>query len=138
MHAQISESSENYLETIFILDSEKKMVRVKEISQKMNVSMPSVHVALHLLEDQGFICHEHYGHVELTRKGRMTAQKIYGSHVQLVNFLTAVLGVSPDVAEQDACRIEHVISPQTLELMAKFSKNYSAAGERLPAVGGKA
>lgn len=129
MSAQISESSENYLETILILDNEKKMVRVKEISQKMNVSMPSVHTALHLLEDRGFVSHEHYGCVELTKKGRAAAKKIYDSHTQLVNFFTAVLGVSPDIAEQDACRIEHVISSETLELMAEFAKKYSADSE---------
>jgi len=124
MNTQISESSENYLETILILDNEKKMVRVKEISQKMNVSMPSVHNALHILEERGFVSHEHYGCVELTKKGRATAKKIYDSHMQLVNFFTAVLGVTPDIAEQDACRIEHVISPQTVEQMNEFAKKY--------------
>jgi Mn-dependent DtxR family transcriptional regulator len=129
MGAQISESGENYLEAIFLLGNEKKVIRVNEISRKMQVSMPSVHTALHLLAGQGLITHEHYGYVELTSKGRAAAQRIYASHTKLVAFFSGVLGVPPDIAERDACRIEHVISPQTLKRMTAFAKKHLATSQ---------
>jgi len=124
MTNKLSESAEHYLETILLLNKNAKVVRVKEISKKTQVSMSSVHTALHLLEDQGLIAHERYGYVELTAKGAAIARKIYASHKALVNFLGVVLCVSRAVAERDACKIEHVISPETLKNMATFAKQY--------------
>jgi len=128
MNAGISESGENYLEAILLLGNENKLVRVNEISRRMKVSMPSVHTALHLLEDRGLITHERYGHVELTKKGRAAARKIYTFHRQLVAFFTNVLEVEPEIAERDACRIEHVISSQTLKRMTKFAGEHLKKG----------
>jgi DtxR family Mn-dependent transcriptional regulator len=117
-----SESAENYLEAILMLKNEDKVVRVKDISKRVNVSMPSVHTALHVLEDRGFIRHERYGYVELTKEGETVAQRIYSSHLLLTEFLSEVLGVSDDVAQQDACKIEHIISSETLDRIADFTR----------------
>ena len=105
-----------------MLKNEDKVVRVKDISKRVNVSMPSVHAALHLLEDRGFIRHEKYGYVELTNEGEVVAKRVYASHVLLTKFFTGVLGVSEDVAQHDACKIEHIISRETLDRIAEFTR----------------
>ena len=121
---QTSESVENYLEAILMLQSEDKVVRVKNISRRVDVSMPSVHTALHVLEDRGYIRHEKYGYVELTREGRTMAKRIYASHLLITEFLTRVLGVPQETAQRDACKIEHIISSETLNRIADFTKKY--------------
>jgi Mn-dependent DtxR family transcriptional regulator len=125
----LTESTENYLETILLLSRETPGVRVKDISVRMGVSMPSVHVALHVLEDRGMVTHERYGHVELTARGMAAAKRVYASHSALVTFLAGILGVPNAVAERDACRIEHVISAKTMKCIAAFVKSRAAAGE---------
>lgn len=118
----LSESTQNYLETILLLNNDAKVVRVKDISKRMQVSMPSVHTALHLLEDQQLINHEKYGYVELTPKGADMARAIHTSHKALVEFLSGVLGVPENIAERDACKIEHVISDETVKRIMTFTK----------------
>jgi DtxR family transcriptional regulator, Mn-dependent transcriptional regulator len=122
MRHQSNESVENYLEAILILKTQDKVVRVKDISRYVKVSMPSVHTALHVLEDRGFIRHEKYGYVELTYKGENRAKEIYASHILLTEFLSGILGVPTEIAQQDACKIEHVISNETLNRIAVFTK----------------
>ena len=122
MSKKNSESAENYLEAILMLKSEDKVVRVKDISQRVNVSMPSVHTALHVLEDRGFIRHEKYGYVELTDKGEREARNIYTTHVLLAEFFTRVLGVPSQIAQKDACRIEHIISSETLDKIGDMTR----------------
>jgi DtxR family Mn-dependent transcriptional regulator len=122
MSKKNSESAENYLEAILILKSEDKVVRVKDISQRVNVSMPSVHTALHVLEERGFIRHEKYGYVELTDKGEREARNIYTTHVLLAEFFTRVLGVPSQIAQKDACRIEHIISSETLDKIGDMTR----------------
>jgi DtxR family Mn-dependent transcriptional regulator len=119
-----SESVENYLEAILMLQSEDKVVRVKNISRRVDVSMPSVHTALHVLEDRGYIRHEKYGYVELTREGEAMAKRIYASHLLITEFLTRVLGVPQEIAQHDACKIEHIVSGETLDRMADFTKRF--------------
>lgn len=127
---KLTESTQNYLETILLLQNSAKVIRVKDISRKMNVSMPSVHTALHLLEDQKLINHEKYGHIELTPKGIIAAEEIYALHKALVQFLTEVLGVTGSIAENDACKIEHVISHETIKRMAAYMKKNRKTKEK--------
>jgi DtxR family Mn-dependent transcriptional regulator len=122
MKNQTSESVENYLEAILMLQNEEKVVRVKNISQRVEVSMPSVHSALHVLEDRGLVRHEKYGYVELTLEGETMAKRIYASHLLLTEFLTGVLGVPQEIAQHDACKIEHIISSETLDRIADYTK----------------
>jgi DtxR family Mn-dependent transcriptional regulator len=126
MIQKTSESSEHYLETILLLKNEDKVVRVRDISRRANVSMPSVHIALHALEDRGLIHHEKYGYVELTDEGEAMARKIYARHVLLTDFFTDVLGVPVDIAQRDACRMEHIVSGETLERIAIFTRESAA------------
>ena len=117
---KLSSSIEDYLESILVLSQKNKAVRVKDISGRMKVSMPSVHQALHVLMDEGLINHENYGYIELTDKGRQAGKKIYRRHKMLTKFFTEILDVPFSNAEEDACKIEHDISSETLERLVSF------------------
>ncbi len=110
----LGESQEDYLEAILILEKDCKTVRVKDIAGFLKVSRPSVVVALAALAGKGLVRHEHYGGVELTPLGRKVAETVYQRHQLLVTFLRRIVGVSAAVAEADACRLEHTLSPVTL------------------------
>jgi DtxR family Mn-dependent transcriptional regulator len=117
---KLSSSMEDYLEAIAILNKEKGFARVKDISRLMNVKNPSVTGALSTLERDDLVRHERYGYVELTTKGERIADDIQKRHAILQRFLTLILKIDPKIAEQDSCRIEHAISPETFERFTKF------------------
>ncbi len=110
----MTESLEMYLETISLLHDRNRIARVTDIAKELGVSKPSVHTALHELERRGLIEHEHYGEVFLTPSGKAASASIRERHTALAGFLREVLGVSPAVAEQDACRMEHILSDETM------------------------
>lgn len=116
----LTSSSEDYLEAIFLLDRRKKAVRVKDISEELGVSMPSVHQALRILKEKSLIRHESYGYVELTGRGRDEGQRIYYRHRILKRFLTDILNVPEELAEEEACRMEHYISQETQKRLSDF------------------
>jgi len=127
MAEKITPSMETYLETIEEIGKEKRVVRVKEIARRLNVKMPSVTEALKNLSGRGFIKHEKYGYIELTPKGEELAQEIYLRHQSLFSFLTEILGIDTQRADEDACKIEHVISEGTMKRLVEFVhfiKNY--------------
>lgn len=115
----MTESLEMYLETISLLHDRNRVARVTDIARELHVSKPSVHVALHELERRGLIQHENYGEVFLTAEGKLASAAIRQRHDLLTAFLRDELGVSAEVAEKDACRIEHVISEETLAKIAE-------------------
>jgi DtxR family Mn-dependent transcriptional regulator len=117
---KLSSSMEDYLEAIATLSSEKRTVRVKDISRLMNVKNPSVTGALATLEREELVQHERYGYVELTSKGKRIAHDIQKRHAILSRFLTLVLKIDAQTAEEDSCRIEHAISPETFDRFTKF------------------
>lgn len=109
---KIQESAEDYLETILILHNKKGMVRSIDIANEMGFSKPSVSVAMKNLRENGYIEVSPEGYITLLPRGREIADKIYERHTLLTNWLVA-LGVSPEVAAEDACRMEHVISAES-------------------------
>ena len=117
---KLSSSTEDYLEMIYLIDNQKKNVRVKDISSKMGVTMPSVNQALTILCDHRLVNHEKYGYIELTARGRKRAIDIYSRHKILFRFLNDILDVPEEIAEQDACSIEHSISPSALDGLLAF------------------
>jgi DtxR family Mn-dependent transcriptional regulator len=125
----MTQSLEDYLEAISHLVEKEKVTRVKDIAESMKVSRPSVHIALHELADRGLVIHEHYGYIELTGKGEETAAEIIRKHNTYKEFLIEVLDVSPEVAEKDACSMEHFLSPET----EKKIKNYVKKTKKLKA-----
>lgn len=113
---RIQESAENYLETILVLQKRLGQVRSIDIATELSFSKPSVSVAMKNLRTNGYIEVKSDGSITLLEKGRTIAEKIYERHTLLTDWLTT-LGVSPNVAAEDACRIEHVISAETFEIL---------------------
>ena len=120
MNKQLSESLENYLETIGMLIRKNKIARVKDISKELDVKNSSVNIALNVLADKGLIIHEKYGYVELTPEGKKIADDIQHKEDVLFQFFTEILDVNKDIALKDACRMEHTISDETLAKLIFF------------------
>ena len=120
---KIQESAENYLETILILKKRKGHVRSIDIANELSYSKPSVSVAMKNLRTNGFIEMDSDGSIILLDKGREIAEKIYERHTLLSDWLT-MLGVSPEVAVEDACRIEHVISNESFQAIKAHAEKF--------------
>ena len=112
MHLQ--ESGEMYLETILILSRKKANVRAIDICEHMGYSKPSVSRAVGLLKEGGYVVADKDGHLSLTEIGLETAEKILARHKVITEYLIK-LGVSPETASTDACKIEHVICDESFE-----------------------
>ena len=126
---KIQESAENYLETILVLHKSKGVVRSIDIANELGFSKPSVSVAMKNLRVGGYIRVDADGNIELLDAGREIAEKIYERHTLLSEWLTN-LGVAPEVAAEDACRIEHVISGETFEALKRHAAGMAAAAGR--------
>ena len=111
---QIRESAENYLETILMIQKEKGSVRSIDVARHLDYSKPSVSRAMALLKSNGYIVMDSDGLLHLTESGREIAERIYERH-QLFTKWLIMLGVDPDIAAADACRIEHDISAVTFQ-----------------------
>lgn len=115
---ELHESGEMYLETILLLKNRFGYVRSIDIARELGYSKPSVSRAVSLLRENGYICLDPNGMILLTDTGREVAERIYDRHKHLSQFLESI-GVSPETAQEDACRIEHVISDETLNAIKK-------------------
>lgn len=116
----LTQALEDYLKVIKILCGKKGFTRVKEISKMLNVEMPSVTSALRRLREKGLINHEKYGYVKLTSDGNKISEKIYNRHEKIKDFLEKVLNIDSKTAEEEACKIEHIIRPDTFKRMILF------------------
>ena len=120
MEEKHSARMEDYLESIIMLRERKQAVRVSQMSQALGVKMPSVTSALRKLSQQGLVEHNRYGRVQLTPEGEEIARDVYRRHEALRRFLAEILKVDPKVAADDACEMEHAVSPTTQRKLAKF------------------
>lgn len=116
---ELHESGEMYLETIFILKKKNEYVRSIDIANMMNFSKPSVSRAIKILKESGMITMDQKGYIDFTQEGEERAQEVYNKHITLTHFLIHI-GVQKDIAEEDACRIEHIMSDETYECIKKF------------------
>ena len=116
------ESGENYLETILRLKEKNGMVRSIDIAHQLNFSKPSVSRAIGILKEDGYITVGPKGEIELTDKGRQKAESVYERHKMLTAFLQKVAEVDREVAEEDACRMEHIISDGVFQGIKRFMK----------------
>lgn len=116
------ESVEDYLETIYILSKRLPMVRSIDIVNEMNYSKPSVSVAMKNLRNKNYITVSTEGYITLTKDGLKLAQETYERHTVFTNWLVS-LGVNPEIASIDACKMEHDISPESFEAIKKFILN---------------
>ena len=115
------ESGQMYLETIYVLSKEQNYVRAIDVSEHMGYSKPSVSRAVGLLKNGGYIEVDQDGYITLTATGLALAEKIYERHTVLTNFLVS-LGVDPQVAAEDACKLEHAISDESLSAIKALIK----------------
>ena len=108
----LQESGEMYLEAIYVLSQKMDFVRSIDVSEYRNYSKPSVSRAIGILKDGGYVLMDKNGGLTLTEAGRAVAEKIYDRHTTRTKFLT-LLGVDHEIAQEDACRIEHCISDES-------------------------
>jgi len=122
----MQKSGEDYLEAIYVLASSEAngAVRTTDVANHLGVSKPSVSRAMTLLREDGYIHQETYGDIFLTAKGRSLASEVYDRHKKLTIFFRDILGVSQELAEHDACLIEHDISKESMLKLTEFVKNY--------------
>ena len=118
----LKESGEMYLESIFVLCKSKAQVRSIDVAEYMNYSKPSVSRGIGILKNQNYITVDKDGFIALTEMGKIKANKIFERHDILTKVLQ-ILGVSEQIAAEDACRIEHVISDDTFNAIKKFYDN---------------
>lgn len=115
-----NQSTEDYLECILLLSRETDFVHRVDIARRMGVSQPAVQKAVKILKSEGYV--EYDGmHIYLTARGEEYASRIFDRHVTLRNFLLG-LGVNGADAEEDACKMEHVLSAASFEAIKKFTK----------------
>lgn len=114
----VNESAENYLETILILSKELPVVRSVDIANELGFKKSSVSVAMKNLREKEHIVVDKSGFITLTPSGREIAEMIYERHEMISSWLMR-LGVSKDVALEDACKMEHVISKESFEAIKK-------------------
>lgn len=115
---KVQESAENYLETILILKQRSGSVRSVDIASELEFSKPSVSVAMKNLREKGYIVVDSDGMISLTETGQKVAEGVYERHRLFTDWLTA-LGVSREVAAEDACRMEHVISEESFQAIKR-------------------
>ncbi|TYB31371.1 MAG: metal-dependent transcriptional regulator [Candidatus Mcinerneyibacterium aminivorans] len=120
MNIELTKSQEDYLEAIYIIDQREKNVRIKHISEYLEVKNPSVLKAINILKNKDLVEHHKYGYVFLTEKGKKVAKIIYKKHEIITDFFKKILNVPPDIAEEDACQLEHTIHKITYDRMSKF------------------
>jgi DtxR family Mn-dependent transcriptional regulator len=131
--SQLSESLENYLETILELEKANKVARAKDIADKLNLQRGSVTGALKSLSSAGLINYEPYSFITLTPKGKKYATDIAFRHQAIKDFLLKVLQIEEATAEETACRMEHVIDSSTIDRLVCFIEyvfNCPRAGEQ--------
>lgn len=119
----LQESGEMYLETIYVLNKANSQVRSVDISEHMGYSKPSVSRAVHLLEEKGYIVIDKEGFITLTLEGVQLAEKIFERHTVISGMLIR-LGVDPETAADDACKIEHAISDTSFEAIKRHMEQY--------------
>ena len=111
---KLGESREDYLEAMYILKRQKGYVRNFLLCNYLNYSKASVSVAICGLVAEGYVIKDEHGYVELTAEGKKIAKKVYARHLLLEEFLE-LIGVSPETANHDACRMEHTISEESFQ-----------------------
>ncbi len=119
---ELTSSLEDYLETIYLIISEKEAVRPKDIAKRMNVSNASVTGALKTLANKGMINYAPYDVITLTNEGRMAAMDVLRRHELLKDFFVKVLGISVEEADKAACAMEHGISVEIIDKLARFAE----------------
>ena len=124
----IGKSAEDYLESMIILKEKNGYIRSIDIATFLGVTKPSVSNAMKRLREEGYIEMNRSGFITVTEKGMEIADKIYTRHKKLTDFFIA-LGVTAEVAEDDACKIEHDLSDETFEAICNHIEKFGKANK---------
>ena len=119
----LHESGQMYLETIFVLSKESKYVRAIDVGEHLGYSKPSVSRAMSILKKDGYVTVDADGYLSLTESGREVAESMYCRHT-VISRLLVCLGVDEEIAAEDACRIEHVISEESFAAMKAHLEHF--------------
>lgn len=123
--SKLTGSLEDYLEAIYMLRRQQGEARITDLAGRLGLSKPSANRAVATLCEEGLAAHERYGSVELTDEGERIARDVCFRHEALLRFLMYNLGVDSAQAEEDACRMEHVISEETLLKLIAYSEKHA-------------
>ncbi len=110
----------DYLETIYLLSQQHDTVGVSQVAAERGVTIPTARSAVSRLKKGGYVRQERYGKLVLTEHGRKRAAEVYRTHSVLFRFLHDVLGVEEELADSEACRLEHGLSAETVSRLASF------------------
>lgn len=119
----LTSSLEDYLEIIYILSERGLKVGITDIAKALVVSKPSATKAIKILKNENLVSQEKYGKIMLTKEGEKAAITVYDKHKVISKFLNKVLGVSEKTAEIDACKIEHILSKETVNGIKNYLEN---------------
>ena len=111
---------QEYIELIYSLQKIDPVARIKDIAKLRNVASPTVTVAVDRLRKAGLVEHEKSGYVVLTEEGKRLGQRLERRHTLIREFLVDILGVDTEIAEQDACNIEHILDKQSVDGLERF------------------
>ncbi|MBQ6815379.1 MAG: metal-dependent transcriptional regulator [Lachnospiraceae bacterium] len=115
----INESAENYLETILMLSRQKPVVRSVDIANELGFKKSSVSVAMKHLRENGHITVTEEGYIYLTESGKAIADMVYERH-EIISSCLEMLGVDKAIADEDACKVEHIISKESFDAIKKY------------------
>jgi len=118
-HKSHMQSSEDYLKALFLLQRKTPYIRPTDLAIQMGYTKPSISRAISMLKKDGLITRDREGHICLTEKGTLAAEKVYERHCFFMERLVAV-GIAPDIAEKEACRMEHAISEESFEKLKRM------------------
>ena len=121
---KIQQSAEDYLETILVLSRKKSQIRSIDIVNELGYSKPSVSIAMKKLRENGYISMSPDGSITLNESGLAIASRVYDRH-KTITRLFVLLGVSPDAAAEDACKVEHDLSDETFGKIRQFVEQHS-------------
>lgn len=116
----LTSAMEDYLETIFHLEQERRIARVRDIAKRLDVKMSSVSSALKSLSSKGLIEYDPHQYITLTKKGLLKAREIVRKHQVLKRFLSQALQLDDGIAEDNACRMEHILDPDVIDKLVDF------------------
>ncbi len=120
----LGKSLEDYIEAVYDLHKESGQARISDISTRLGMAKPSVNAAIKKLAALGLVKHERYGDVDLTAEGVKLAANVRHKHNVLLDFLVRLVGVDPNIAENEACLIEHSLCDDTMEKLEAFIQKF--------------
>ncbi len=123
---ELTKALEMYVKVAYELEEELGIATVSEIADRLGVKAPSVTAALQKLDSMGMVKYRRYQNVKLTKGGKAVAKKLHNRNRTLMDFLL-MIGVDKEIASTDACEIEHVVNPITIEKLSEYLKNVSSS-----------